>query len=150
MLDLYRLLQINLSDWDVQFYIMFWNITMNKLDTIVGILTTWHLEDNSQIERMNKIFNMFLRHPMATIDSNWVQKLYLIEFGSNTTPTMLLRFSPFKVLCGFETLRPLYHICTRLKDEHIQRFFFDGRTMWIAQRELILETTQNCFKKIQL
>lgn len=59
---LYGVPTLILSDRNIKFKIQFWEHVMKKLGSKIILITSWLLQRDGQIERLNRILSMYLRH----------------------------------------------------------------------------------------
>ena len=75
-----------------------------SLDTLLNLSSTYHLEIDGQIERVNQVIEDMLRSYYSQQPCLWLKFLPLVEFAYNSSPHRILGMSPFKTLYGQECL----------------------------------------------
>jgi len=64
------------------------------------LLTAYHPQTDSQIERINQEIGMFLRHYVSYQQNNWTEWLAAVEFQYNDKRHVATRRIPFKLNFG--------------------------------------------------
>ena len=79
---------------------------MQKLGTRVVLATTYHLQTNGLIERMNRTLIGLIKKICIDQQSKWVETLPLLEFAYNNSLHWVTKISPFKAVQGVDPLVP--------------------------------------------
>lgn len=87
-----------ISDRDVKITSKFWNELFQELGTQLNFNTTYHLQIDSQTERVNQVLKDMLCMYVMENPSKWKDYLHLVEFGYNNGHQVALNMSPFKAL----------------------------------------------------
>ena len=95
-------------DRDLKFTSNFWRAIFEAIRTQLSFSTTYHLQRDGQIERLNQIIEDMLRAYCMREPSKWTRYLYLVEFSCNASHQWSINMSPFQALYGHqECLTPL-------------------------------------------
>jgi hypothetical protein len=89
------------SDRDPRFTSRFWREIHRLLDVQLLMSTAYHPETDGATERANRTVTQILRSLVSADQSNWVQKLPMVEFAINAGINASSGFSPFELNCGF-------------------------------------------------
>ena len=77
-----------------------------SLGTLLNLSSSYHLETDGQIERVNQVIEDMLRAYCGQQPQLWLKFLPLIEFAYNSSHHQSLGMSPFKDLYGKDCLVP--------------------------------------------
>jgi hypothetical protein len=88
------------SHRDPKFTSNFWKGLFKGFRTNLNFSTTYHLDSDRQIKRVNRVIEEMLRMYVMDKPSRWEDYLYLVEFAYNNGYHALLKMSPFEALYG--------------------------------------------------
>jgi hypothetical protein len=88
------------SDTYPKFTSSFWKGLFNGFGTNLNFSTTYHLELDGQIEKVNQVIEDMLRMYVMDKSSKWEEYLHLVEFSYNNGYQTSLKMSPFETLYG--------------------------------------------------
>jgi hypothetical protein len=88
------------SDRDPKFTSKFWKGLFKGFRMNLNISTTYHLEFDGQVERVNRVIEDTLRMHVMDKPSKWEDYLHLVEFTYNNGYQASLKMSPFEALYG--------------------------------------------------
>jgi hypothetical protein len=89
-----------ISDRGTQFVARFWEQLHEFLGTKLIRSSTYHLQTDGQIERINQILEDILRASILHFDKSWDKCLSLAEFSHNNCYQASLKMAPFDALYG--------------------------------------------------
>ena len=89
-----------MADRDPKFISNFWKGLFNQFGTNLKFSTTYHLESDGQINRVNHLIEDMLRMYVMDKPSKWGDYLHLVEFSYNNGYQTSLKKSPFEALYG--------------------------------------------------
>ena len=96
------------SDRDPRFTSIFWNEVHRMLGTKLMMSTSFHPQTDGATERANRVINTVLRAVIQPDQSDWYEKLPLVEFAINSSENKSTGYAPFKLNYGYiPTLRGL-------------------------------------------
>ena len=95
------------SDLNVKFLSYSWKTLWCKLGTKLLFSTTCHPQTDCQIEIVNRTLFTLLRAIIKKNIKTWEDRLPHVEFDYNRTIHSATKFSPFKIIYGFNPLTPL-------------------------------------------
>jgi hypothetical protein len=95
------------SDRDTKFTSRFWKSLMAGFETKLLFSTTYHLQNNAQIERVNQILEDMLRMHVMHQPKKWEDYLPLVEFSYNNYYQESIKMSPFESLYGRKCKIPI-------------------------------------------
>src|SRR6202040_3683377 len=109
------------SDRDSKFTSKFWKETHRLLGTKLLMSTAFHLQTNGATKRANHSVGQILRSVIQPNQSDWVDKLPIIEFAINSNISSSMGFAPFELNYGYlptliggitptENIKPGVHI----------------------------------------
>jgi hypothetical protein len=87
-------------DKDPKFTSNFWKGLFNGFGTNLNFSTTYHLEIDGQIEKVNQVIEDMLRMYVMDKPSKWEDNLHLVDFDYNNGYQTSLKTSPFEALYG--------------------------------------------------
>ena len=86
------------SDRDPRFTSNFWRSFFQTLGTKLAMSTAFHPQTDGQTERANRTLEDMLRNFVSYKQTDWEDKLPLLEFAYNNSVQASTGFSPFKLL----------------------------------------------------
>ena len=89
------------SDRDPRFTAAFWSETSRRLGTKLLMSTSFHPQTDGATERANRSINAVLRALIQPDQSNWVEKLPMVEFAINSSMSKSTGFAPFELNYGY-------------------------------------------------
>ena len=89
------------SDRGTQFVNEFWSYVCKTLGITHALSTAYHPETDGQTERVNAIFEQYLRAYVNYNQDDWPEWLSLSEFTANNADSAATGFSPFFLNKGF-------------------------------------------------
>ena len=95
-----------ISDRDRKFLSKFWERVTELLGVQRCLSTAFHPQTDGQTERMNRTLEEVLRSFVAPDQSDWDEKLPLVEFAMNNTVNSTIGTTPFLMEYGQEPLTP--------------------------------------------
>lgn len=90
-----------ISDRDPRFTSKFWKELMRLLDVSLKLSSAFHPQTDGQTERTHRILEEILRNYVNFSQSNWSEKIHLVEFAYNNSDQDSTGFSPFFLNYGF-------------------------------------------------
>jgi hypothetical protein len=90
------------SERDPNFTSRFWKKLFKGFRTNLNFITTYHLESDGKIERVNQVIEDMLRMYVMDKPSKWEDYLHLVEFSCNNGYQESLKMSPFEALYGIK------------------------------------------------
>ena len=94
------------SDRDPKFTSNFWRAFFKTLGTKLAMSTAYHPQTDGQTERANRTLEEMLRNTIGYNQTDWEDKLPLLEFAYNNSVQASTGFSPFKLLYGEDPATP--------------------------------------------
>jgi len=88
---------------DKLFTLKFWKFLMNQLEIHHKLSTTYHLQTNEQMKRMNQTLKQYLRCYINYKQNDWVQLLSVAQLTFNSTTTKVISMSSFFANYEFES-----------------------------------------------
>ena len=96
------------SDRDPRFTSVFWTEVHRLLGTKLMMSTSFHPQTDGATERMNRVVNSILRAVIRPDQSDWCEKLPMVEFAINSAENKSTGHAPFELNYGYlPTLRGL-------------------------------------------
>lgn len=96
------------SDRDPRFTSVFWTEVHRLLGTKLMMSTSFHPQTDGATERMNRVINAILRAVIQPDQSDWYEKLPMVEFAINSSENKSTGYAPFELNYGYiPTLRGL-------------------------------------------
>ena len=96
------------SDRDPRFTSAFWTEVHRLLGTKLMMSTSFHPQTDGATERANRVINSVLRAVIKPDQSDWYEKLPMVEFAINSAENKSSGFAPFELNYGYiPTLRGL-------------------------------------------
>lgn len=89
------------SDRDAKFTSKFWQETHRLLGTRLLMSTSFHPQTDGATERANKSIGQILRTMVRPDQTNWVEKLPMVEFALNSNISSSTGFAPFELTYGY-------------------------------------------------
>jgi hypothetical protein len=89
------------SDRDSKFTAKFWMETHRILGTKLMMSTSFHPQTDGSTERANRSVGQLLRSMINPNQSDWVDKLPLVEFALNSSKSASTGFAPFELNYGY-------------------------------------------------
>jgi hypothetical protein len=89
-------------DRDPKFTSKFWRGLFKRLGKNMNFSTTYHLESDGKIERVNQMIEDILRMYVMEKPSKWEDYLHLVEFSYNNGYQAYLKINPFETLYGIK------------------------------------------------
>jgi transposase InsO family protein len=90
-----------ISDWGSLFTSKFWKQIMEAMGTTQNLSMAFHVEIDSQMERMNTMLEQYLRAYCNYQQDNWKTLLPIAEFCYNNTKSKTLGIMPFYANYGY-------------------------------------------------
>ena len=123
------------SDWDPRFTSKFWTEVNHILGTRLLMSTAFHPQTDRVTERANHTINVILRALVNPDQSDWVEKIPMVEFAINSSVNKSTGYAPFDLTFGYipilhglldkvpSTVKPRVrefanHACQNLMDAH--------------------------------
>ena len=109
------------SDWGSGFISHFFCSLNKGLDIQLHFTCGYHLEGDSQTERMNQTLEQYLQIYCNYQQDNWSELLPLVEFAYNNTPSATTRVSPFFANKGYHpniTIHPEHDLTSAQAHEY--------------------------------
>jgi hypothetical protein len=123
------------SDRDSKFTSTFWNKLHRLLGTRLLKSTAFHPQTDGATERANRTVGQLLRAMVDSDQSNWLDKLPLVEFAINSSIGASTGYAPFEINYGRVPSMGL---------DNLPPSAFHGVTAYAEQaKEIILETHDN-------
>jgi hypothetical protein len=91
-------------DRDVKFLSYFWKTIWGKLGTKLLFSTTCHPQTDGENEVVNRTLSQLLSAIIQKNLKSWEECLPFVEFAYNRTVHSTTVFSPFEIVCGFNSL----------------------------------------------
>ena len=96
------------SDRDPRFTSTFWREAHRLLGTKLMMSTSFHPQTDGVTERVNRVVNQVLRAVIQPDQSDWYEKLPMVEFAINSSENKSTGYAPFELNYGYiPTLRGL-------------------------------------------
>ena len=96
------------SDRDPRFTSAFWTEVHRLLGTKLMMSTAFHPQTDGATERVNRVINSILRAVIKLDQSDWCEKLPMVEFAINSAENKSTGYAPFELNYGYvPTLRGL-------------------------------------------
>ena len=96
------------SDRDPRFTSAFWQEVHRLLGTKLMMSTSFHPQTDGATERANRVVNQVLRAIIQPDQSDWYEKLPMVEFAINSSESKSTGYAPFELNYGYiPTLRGL-------------------------------------------
>ncbi len=92
-----------ISNRDKLFTSKFWKFLMNQLEIHHKLSTTYHLQTNEQMKRMNQTLKQYLRCYINYRQNDWVQLLSVAQLTFNSVTTEVISMSSFFANYEFES-----------------------------------------------
>jgi hypothetical protein len=92
---LHSLLEKIVSNRDLYFTSTFWECLHNLIGTELRLSSSFHPQTNGAMERANRMLTTMLHQCVKLDQSNWVDRLPMIEFALNSARSETTGFSPF-------------------------------------------------------
>src|SRR5882762_2004678 len=89
------------SDRDSKFTSKFWCETHRILGTKLMMSTAFHPQTDGVSERANRTVGQILRTVIKPDQTDWVEKLPLVEFAINSSLSSTMGFAPFELNYGY-------------------------------------------------
>ena len=96
-----------ISDRGTQFTSKFWTELMSKLDTKLGLSTSFHPMTDGQTERANRTLEQYLRNYVSASHDDWDEWLTSAEYAVNSQYNASTKCSAFMLNYGQEPRTPL-------------------------------------------
>jgi hypothetical protein len=130
-----------ISDQDKIFTSAVWKELFRLTNTELQISTTYHLQPDGQIERVNQCLEGYLRCAMNACPTKWKDWLCLDEFWYNTSYHSSLSRTPFEVLYGHEP--------RHFGIDHIQDCAIQDLDLWLKERKLMEQLLKQHLLRVQ-
>ena len=96
------------SDRDPRFTSKFWGEVNRILGTRLLMSTAFHPQTDGATERANRTINSILRAVVHPNQSDWMEKILMVEFAMNSSMSKSTVYAPFDLTYGYvPTLRRL-------------------------------------------
>lgn len=95
-----------ISDRDSKFTSKFWQNLFKRLGTTLQLSTANHPQTDGQTERLNRTIEDMLRCVVNYHQSDWDEKLPLVEFAYNNSVNASTKMTPFHLDTGRDPLLP--------------------------------------------
>ncbi|GAA5994050.1 hypothetical protein JCM11641_000614 [Rhodosporidiobolus odoratus] len=89
------------SDRDLKFTSRFWRSLHERLGTELKFSSSAHPQTDGRSEVTNKVVGQLLRSFCEDDQEDWANKIPLVEFSINSSPSLSTALEPFSVLYGF-------------------------------------------------
>ncbi|KAK9004982.1 hypothetical protein V6N11_042432 [Hibiscus sabdariffa] len=94
------------SDRDPRFTGRFWTELFKLLGTSLNMSTSVHPQTDGQIEQVNALLEIYLRHYVSATQCDWPKLLDVAQFSYNLQRTEATNQSPFEIVTGQQPLTP--------------------------------------------
>ena len=88
-------------DQDPRFTSVFWTEVHQLLGTKLMMSTSFHPQMDGATERMNRVINSILRVVIRPDQSDWCEKLPMVEFAINSAENKSTGHAPFELNYGY-------------------------------------------------
>ena len=88
------------SDRDVRFTSRFWRALNERFKTRLAMSTKYHPQTDGQTENANGVLENTLRHFVGPFQSDWEDRLPVIEFAMNNSWNSSIQTTPFMLNYG--------------------------------------------------
>jgi hypothetical protein len=96
-----------ITDRGPQFTSRFWSELMSKLDTKLGLSSSYHAQTDGQTERANRTLEQYLRNYVSASHDDWDEWLTSAEYAVNSQYNASTKCSAFKLNYVQEPRTPL-------------------------------------------
>ncbi|KAA3479795.1 DNA/RNA polymerases superfamily protein [Gossypium australe] len=103
-----RLANLYISEIRSEVYVTILKKLQEALGTRLNFSTVFHLQTDSQFERVIQILEGMLRCCVLEFVGNWEKYLSLVEFAYNNRFQLSIKMAPYKTLYGHKLRTPLY------------------------------------------
>jgi hypothetical protein len=107
VIRLYGLPKKIISDRDSRFTYRFWKSLQSSLETQLNLSTTYHLEIDGKIERVNQVMEDMLRMYVMDNQTHWDKYISLVKFTYNKKFHISIGIPPYEALYGRPCRTPL-------------------------------------------
>ena len=89
------------SDRDTRFTAQFWQEIQRILGTQLMMSTAFHPQTDGSTERTNRTINNILRTLIQPDQTDWKDKISMVEFAMNSANSQATNLAPFEINYGF-------------------------------------------------
>ncbi|KAE8658935.1 hypothetical protein F3Y22_tig00116965pilonHSYRG00363 [Hibiscus syriacus] len=94
------------SDRDTRFTGRFWTELFKLMGSSLNFSTAVHPQTDGQIERVNALLEIYLRHYVSANQRDWPKLLDVAQFSYNLQRSEVTNQSPFEIVTGQQSLTP--------------------------------------------
>ncbi|RVW22706.1 Transposon Tf2-2 polyprotein [Vitis vinifera] len=95
-----------ISDRDPRFTGKFWTELFKLMGSELHFSTSFHPQTDGQIERVNALLELYLRHFVSANQKDWAKLLDIAQFSYNLQRSEATNKSPFELATGQQPLTP--------------------------------------------
>lgn len=115
--------------------------------------TAWHLQGDSQTERINSILNMYMRAFCENDQQDWPILISLAELCYNTTVSRTTGKTPFYLCYEQEAVLASDLFVAQSEftrdQERLSNYYSFDAAQWVARRQMILRNAKAMMAKVQ-
>lgn len=126
------------SDRDSKFLARFWREIHRLLGTKLLVSTAFHPQIDGVTERVNRSINQLLRSMVRPDQTDWVERLPMVEFALNSAASSSTGFAPFE-LTGGALPRMTRELSTPSNLPGVQQFAENARDYLVMAHDSIIE-----------
>ena len=127
------------SDRDPRFTSKFWSEVNRILGTKLLMSTAFHPQTDGATERTNRTINAILRAVVAPDQSNWMEKIPMVEFAINSSANKSSGHAPFDLTYGYiPTLRGLLDKVPTAVKPGVREFAYQARQHLVEAHDSII------------
>ena len=132
------------SDRDPRFTSIFWTEVHRLLGTKLLMSTSFHPQTDGVTERMNRVINAVLRVVILPDQSDWCEKLPMVEFAINSMENKSTGYTPFELNYGYiPTLRGLVDRVPTLFKPGVRHYAEKAQSHLLAAHDAIIAARVN-------
>ena len=132
------------SDLDPRFTSAFWTETHRLLGTKLMMSTSFHPQTDGATERMNRVINSILRAVIKPDQSDWYERLPMVEFAINSAENKSTGHAPFELNYGYiPTLRGLLDWVPQSFKPGVQHYAEKAQSYLLAAHDAIIAARVN-------
>jgi len=132
------------SDRDPRFTSVFWTEVHRLLGTKLLMSTSFHPQTDGATERMNQVVNTVLRAVIKPDQSDWYEKLLMVEFAINSAENKSTGYAPFELNYGYiPTLKGLIDRVPTLFKPGVRHYAERAQSCLVAAHDAIIAARVN-------
>ena len=132
------------SDRDPRFTSAFWQEVHRLLGTKLMMSTSFHPQTDGATERANRVVNQVLRAIIQPDQSDWYEKLPMVEFAINSSESKSTGYAPFELNYGYiPTLRGLLDRVPMAFKPGVRHYAEKAQTYLLAAHDAIIAARVN-------